>query len=74
MNKIHMTSFLLYQLPITWILFWIQAKCHAKLKTKITNKFLLYLLSGIILFYLTGIYIKFNQHILLPMVPIVYAQ
>ena len=74
MNKIHMTSFLLYQLPITWILFWIQAKYHEKLKTKITNKFLLYLLSGIILFYLTGIYIKFNQHILLPMVPIVYAQ
>lgn len=74
MNKIHMTSFLLYQLPITWILFWIQAKCHEKLKTKITNKFLLYLLSGIILFYLTGLYIKFNQHILLPMVPIVYVQ
>lgn len=68
MTKIHVTSFLLFQLPLTWILFWIQAKCHSKLTTKVKHKSLRYLLSGIILFYLVGMYLKFNQLILLPKV------
>lgn len=68
MTKIHMATFLLLQLPLAWILFYIQAKCHSKLKEKVKHKGLRYLLSGIILFYLTGMYLKFNQIILLPQV------